>query len=168
MVLKIEYILIAITSILILSIIGINPSSKPAINSKGNKEVVFKDFSLFELKVDALGRKVFAHEATKYQNYLDLKDINISDAKGHNILAKRAIYEDDNIFMKDEVVFSREDGLTFTTENLSYDLKEKFLETNHPFILDFNGSTIQGMNLKYNLQNREINIDEVEASILTE
>ena len=168
MVLKIESLLIIIAFIFILSIIGINPSSKPAINSKGNKEVVFKNFSLFELKTDNSGRKVFAMEATKYQNYLDLKNITISDAKGHTILAKRAIYEDDNIFMKDEVLFTREDGLTFTTENLSYELEEKILETNHPFLLDFNGSIIRGVNLKYNLQNREIQIDEVEASIVLE
>jgi predicted membrane protein len=107
MVLKIEYVLVLVVVVLIASILGINPSSKEAITSKGNQEVVFKDFALFEVNVNTSGRQIFAHEASKYTNYLDLKEINISDEHGHNILAKRAVYEDDTIFMKDDIQLSR-------------------------------------------------------------
>ena len=167
MVLKIEYILIIITGILLLSIIGINPSSKPAINSKGDKEVVFKDFFLFELKVASEGKKVFAHKAIKHTNYLDLREVNLSDENGHNILSKRAVYEDNAVFMKDDIKFTRNDGLTFITKDLSYDFEKEEIETFAPFLLDFNGSTIEGDNLEYNMKNREISADGIEASILT-
>jgi len=168
MVLKIEYILIFVTLILIASIMGINPSSKEAITSKGDKEVVFKDFALFEVRIDSSGRQIYAHEATKYQNYLDLKEINISDENGHNILAKRAIYEDDTIFMKDEIKLSRKDGLTFQAINLSYDIKTEEVETFDTFKLKFNGNHVEGVNLKYSLQKKEISADDIEASIITE
>ena len=168
MVLKIEYILILITVILIASIMGIHPDSKPAINSKGDKEVTFKDFSLCELKVDIQGKKVSAHEATKYTNYLDLKEVNLSDENGHNIFANRAIYEDNAVFMKDNIHFIRNDGLTFKTKNLSYDFKTEEIETFSPFVLDFNGSIIKGDNLEYNMKDKEISADDVVASLLIE
>ena len=167
MVLKIEYILILVTGILLLSILGINPSSKPAINSHGDKEVVFKNFSLFELKVEQEGKKVFALEAIKYKDYLDLKEVNLSDENPYTILAKRAIYEDDAVFMKDDIKFTRKDGLTFTTKDLSYDFKSEEIETFSPFFLEFNGSTIQGDNLEYNMKDKEISADDIVASILT-
>ena len=166
MVLKIEQILIVVTVILLLSIIGINPSSKPAINSKGDKEVLFRDFSLFELKVGSEGKKVFAHEAIKHTNYLDLREVNLSDENGHNIISTRAVYEDDAVFMKDDIVFTRNDGLKFTTKDLSYDFAKEEIETFAPFLLEFNGNSIEGDNLKYNMKNREISADNIEASIL--
>jgi len=167
MVLKIEYILVLVTVILLLSILGINPSSKPAISSNGDKELVFKDFFLFELKVDREGKKVFAHKAIKHTKYLDLREVNLSDENGHNILSKRAVYEDDGVFMKDDVIFTRNDGLKFTTKDLSYDLKKEELETFAPFLLEFNGSRIEGENLEYNMKNREISADAIIASIIT-
>ncbi len=168
MVLKIEYLLIIITLVLIVSIMEIHPTSKPAINTKGDKEVTFKDFSLFELKVDMQGKRVSAHEATKYTNYLDLKEVNLSDENGHNIFANRAIYEDNAVFMKGDIEFVRNDGLKFNTKNLSYDLKTEEIETFSPFILDFNGSIIKGDNLEYNMKGKEISADDIVASLLIE
>ena len=167
MVLKIEYILILVTVVLLLSILGINPSSKPAINSKDDKEVVFTDFSLFELKVGIEGKKVFAHKAIKHTNYLDLREVNLSDENGHNILSTRAVYEDDAVFMKDDIKFTRNDGLTFTTKDLSYDFKKEEIETFSPFLLEFNGSSIEGDNLEYNMKSKHISADGIVASIAT-
>jgi len=167
MVLKIEYILVLVTAILIFSILGIHPSSKPAIISTDDKELIFKDFFLFELKVNTEGKKVFAHKAIKHTDYLDLREVNISDENGHNILSTRAVYEDDAVFMKDDIVFTRNDGLKFTTKDLSYDFAKEEIETFAPFLLEFNGSTIEGENLEYNMKNKEISADDIIASILT-
>jgi hypothetical protein len=167
MVLRIEYILILVTAILLLSILGINPSSKPAINSTVDKEVLFKNFFLFELKVDSEGKKVFAQKAIKHTEYLDLREVNLSDENGHNILSTRAVYEDNAVFMKDDIKFTRNDGLTFTTKDLSYDFKSEEVETFSPFLLEFHGSTIEGDNLEYNMKNKEISADDIVASIIT-
>ena len=165
MVIRIEPLLIFVTFLLIFSIVGINPTSKPAVNAKGDKEISFKNFELIELKEEESGRNLIASKATKYQNYLDLKEINISD-NGHNITAKRAIYEDDSIFMQDEVLFKRSDGLTFSTQEMNYDLKNEELKTFNTFELAFNnGSTLMGTKLYYNLKEKTISADNIEAKI---
>jgi len=166
MVLKIEPILIFVTILLVGSIVGIHPSSKPAIHSKVDKEVVFTDFYLFELKVNIEGKRVSAHQAIKHTQYLDLREVNLSDENGHTILSDRAVYEDDAVFMKDNIKFTRNDGLTFSTKDLSYDFKKGELETFSPFFLDFNGSKIEGESLEYNMKSREISADGIVASII--
>lgn len=166
MVLKIEPILLIVIITSLLTIFWINPSSKSAINSKEDKEVIFTDFSLFELKVDIEGKKVFAHKAIKHVEYLDLRDINLSDENGHNLISTRAVYEDDAVFMKDDVKFRRSDGLTFTTKDLSYDFKKEEIEAFSPFVLEFHGNFIKGDNLEYNMKNKEISADDIIASIL--
>jgi len=166
MVLKMEYILVLVLVLLIASILGINPSSKQAVNSKGDREVTFKSFELFELHKDVVAKRVSALEATKYTNYLDLKEINITDEKGNNVISKRAIYEDDVVFMKDEVSFKRSDGLQFSTENLTYELKKEYIKTLSSFNLKFNGHHIEGSNLDYKIGDREISADNVRATLL--
>ncbi len=166
MVLKIEYILIFVTILLLFSIFGINPSSTPAIHSKEDKEVIFKKFSLFELKVDIESKKIFADKAIKHRDYLDLREVNLSDENGHNIISTRAVYEDNAVFMKDDIKFTRDDGLTFKTKDLSYDFKKEELETFSLFVLDFNGSRIEGDNLEYNMKSKIISADNIEAIIL--
>jgi len=168
MALKIEYTLVLIITLLIASILGINPVSKPAINSKGDKEVSFKNFDLFELNVDTKGKKVSAYEAIKYRNYLDLKEVNLSDENGHNIVAKRAIYENNNIFLKENILLTRDDGLRFKAQKLNYNFKTESVVISKAFILDFNGSNIKGDNLEYNMKERSISADHIVASLLVE
>jgi len=70
--------------------------------------------------------------------------------------------------MKDEIKLSRKDGLTFQAINLSYDIKTEEVETFDTFKLKFNGNHVEGVNLKYSLQKKEISADDIEASIITE
>lgn len=166
MVLRIEYLLALILIVLIVSVLGIRPSSQSAVHTTAEKEIVFENFSLLELKENNSAQKLFSSETTKYKDYLDLKDINLTDKNGHNILAREAIYMGDDIYMNKNIQLTREDGLTFSTESLNYNLKRKELQTFTPFDLDYNGSTIKGTNLKYNLKEKDIHASEIEASII--
>jgi len=166
MVLRIEYILIIILAILFFSIMGINPSSQSAIKSTGDREILFENFALFEVKENELGKRIFSSKTTKYATYLDLKDINLSDENGHNIIAGEAIYKDNMIFMDKNITLSADNGLIFSTKNLNYNLKEKVVKSTTPFTLDFNGSKIKGENLEYSMMSKDISADNIHAKIL--
>ena len=58
--------------------------------------------------------------------------------------------------MQEHVKFIRKDGLTFSTESLTYDAKLKEIETTSPFLLEFNQSYIKGVALKYNSKKEEL------------
>jgi len=166
MVLRIEYLLVPTLIILVVSVLGIHPSSQSAVTTKGDKELLFKNFSLFELKEHLSDQKIFASKTIKYTNRLDMQDINLTDKNGHNLLANEAIYKDDNIYMNKNIQLFRADGLRFSTENLKFNLKEKELQTFTPFYLEYNGSTIKGSSLKYNLEGKNLYANDIEASIV--
>ncbi len=168
MVLRIEYLLILVLVILSLSFIGINPTSQSAIKSKGDKEILFQNFSLSEFKEDTLGKKIVAKEAIKYKTHFDLKDINLNDEYGNAILADEVSYKDGSVYMEKNVTLKSKEGLLFTTENIYYNLKDKLVKSTAPFTLDFNGSTIEGENLEYSMKSRDISADNIHASILLE
>ncbi len=166
MVLRIEYLLILVLVILVLSIIGINPTSQSAITSKGDKEILFQNFSLSEFKEDTLGKRILAQEAIKYTTHFDLKHINLNDEDGNIILADKVSYKDNSVYMDNNVTLKSKEGLLFTTENIYYKLKDKLVKSTADFTLDFNGSKIVGENLEYSMKSRDVSADNIHASIL--
>ena len=165
MVLRIEYILFLGLVVLIASILGINPSSQSAIQVTNEKEILFQNFSLVELKENTIGQQLSAKETIKYKTHLDFKEIDLRDEMGHNIKAKEGVYKDDIVYMKENIHLTRKDGLSFTTENLNYNLKTKEMQTFSPFILELNESSIKGTNLMFYLKTKEIRADNIDARI---
>lgn len=165
MVLRIEYLLFLGLFLLFISILGINPTSQSAIHSTGEKEILFQNFSLVELKEKEVGQQLFAEETIKYKTHIDFKNIDFSNEDGHNIKAKQGLYRDNTVYMKDNIRLTRLDGLTFTTESLNYNLKTKEMQTFRPFILELNESRIKGTNLKFYIKTKEIRADDIEATI---
>jgi hypothetical protein len=163
---RIEYLLIFMLVILLLSIIGINPTSKVAKSSKGDKEIEFQNFSLYDIKKDEPSQIMSASKMVKYENYLDMDEIDLRDESGYRLLSQKAIYQEEFIYMDKGVNVLRDDGLKFSTKSLSYNVKTKDIETLKPFILEFNSSIIQGQNLVLNMNNNTISADNIEAKIV--
>ena len=165
MAIRIEYLLIFLIGILLLSIWGINPSSKAATSSKGDKEVAFQNIFLADIKKDEPAQKMFAYQLVKYQNYLEMNEIELKDETGYHLLSKKAIYEEAYIYMDMGVNVLRDDGLKFTTKSLNYNVDTKEVKTVQPFLLEFNASSVEGDNLALNIESRKISADNIQASI---
>jgi LPS export ABC transporter protein LptC len=163
--LRIEYILLAVFSVLIISIFGFNPDSKEAVSSKGEREVEFKNFFVYNIKEDDTGRQMHSTEATKYKNYMNFKDVNLTDEQGHSIYSDNAIYKNNLLHMNENVHVSRDDGLDFFTNSLDYNLKRKEIVTQDTFLLEFNKSIIRGKNLEFYVNNKSISGYDIDASI---
>ncbi|CAA6803748.1 MAG: Unknown protein [uncultured Sulfurovum sp.] len=165
MAIRIEYLLVLMLIILLLSILGINPKSQIAKSSKGDKEVEFQNFSLYDIKKDDPSQVISALKMIKYENYLDMESIDLRDESGYRLLSKKAIYEDDFVYMDRGVNVLRDDGLKFSTKSLNYNVKTKDIKTLKPFMLEFNSSIIQGENLALNMESKNISADNIEAKI---
>ena len=165
MALRIEYILLLVFSILIISIFGFNPDSKEAVSSKGEREVEFSNFSVYNIKEDDTGREMHATEATKYKKYMKFNDVNLTDEQGHSIYSDKAIYKNDLLRMEENVHIARDDGIDFFTDSLDYNLKRKEIETDDTFLLEFNQSIIRGKKLKFYVNSKIISGYDIDASI---
>ena len=165
MAVRIEYLLMMVFAILLAAIFGFKPTSKEAIEAKGQREVEFKKFFAHTIKMDNSGREISASEAVKYKHYIDFQDVNVSDEIGHRIFAKRAIYKDSTLYMSQRVKLSRSDGVNFHTKSLNYDIKDRVVTTNEPFLLEFNKSVIRGEKLELAINKDTISAYNIEASI---
>ena len=165
MAVRIEYLLMMVFAILLVSIFGFHPSSKEAISAKGQKEVEFDIFSIHNVKEDNSGKKIEASRGVKYKNYIDLYDVNVTDELGHALFSNRAIYQGDTLYMNQNVKVSRADGVTFYSKSLNYETKDKVVTTNDPFLLEFNKSVIRGRKLELEVERDTISAYQVEASI---
>jgi len=165
MVLRIEYILILALAIITIFIIIEKPNSVKAIESNSSKEIYFKNFSLLEIDEKGIENQLIAKEATKDKNSFYLIDINITHKKIHNLLAKKAVYIKDFIYLEDDVWLKRDDGFSFWTNDLNYRIKDKIAYTNRGFIIDMNESKIYGKKLHYNLNTKKISAQNIKASI---
>ena len=166
MAMRIEYLLVFMLVILLLSILGINPTSKVAKSAKGDKEIEFQKFSLYDIKKDESSQVMSALKMVKYENYLDMDEIDLQDESGYRLLSKKAIYEDEFVYMDKGVNVIRNNGLRFSTKSLNYNVDTKDIKTIKPFILEFNSSIIQGQNLVLNMKSNEISADNIEAKIV--
>lgn len=165
MAIRIEYLLILTLGLLLLSIVNINPTSQAAKTSKGDKEIEFQNFSLFDIKENEPLQTMSASKMIKYQNYLAMDEIDLKDEKGYRILSQKAIYEEEYIYMDKGVNIFSDDGSKFSTKSLNYNVETKDIKTLKPFILEFNSSIIQGDNLALNMNDKKITADNIEAKI---
>ena len=165
--LRIEYLLMVVVALLVLSIVNINPSSKEAVYSKSDKEIHFENFILLELQEGLGEQQISAVETTKYKDHLELKELNMTNVEGDNIVASKALYSLDNevVHMKENIRFTRLDGFTFKTKELNYDMKNEKIHTLTPFVLELNESIIEGTNLIYSMARKEIRADKIKARI---
>lgn len=167
MAIRIEYFLILTVGILLLSIVNINPKSQGANISKGEKEIEFQNFSLFDIKENEPAQSLLASKMLKYQNYLSMEEIDLKDEKGYRILSQKAIYKQEHVYMDEGVNILRDDGLKFSTKSLEYNLTNKEITSVDRFVLEFNTTIIQGSNLILNMNNKQITADNIEAKIDT-
>jgi len=165
MAVRIEYSLLFVLVLLVLSIVGINPSSQEAKSSKGEKELEFENFSLYNIQEDESMQEVFAEKLVKYQNYLEMTEIHLKDEQGYELLSNEAVYEEEYIYMDSGVKILSDDGLKFTTSSLNYNVDTKDIKTVEPFLLEYNASIVQGENLALNMDNKIISADNIKAKI---
>jgi LPS export ABC transporter protein LptC len=165
MAVRIEYILSLAFVILVASMVGFTPESHKATSSKGEKEVSFENFALNIVKEKDEVEKLKAVKAIKYRNYIDFKDVNFTNEMGDTVLSKDGRYKQDLLHMYNNVHLSRDDGVNFYTDALNYDLKVKEIETEKPFLLDYNLSQVNGKKLTVFLNSKVISAYHVNAHI---
>ena len=165
MALRVEYILILSIVIVGFFIFIEKPKSIKLVETNSTKEFFFKNFSLLEIDESGVKNQLNAKEGTKDKNSFYLIDINITHDKRDNILAKKAIYKKDFIYLKDSVILKRKGEFQFSTNDLNYKVKEKIAYTDKKFTLKSNNNIINGTNLYYNLKTKEISAKDINASI---
>ncbi len=130
------------------------------------KEQSFADVPIFELKfftlheLDAFGLSTLmtGDNSVKYDDRYLVSNIDYTDnSKTYlaNMKAKNGLYKDNEVLLNGDIIYIREDGLTFKTDKATYNKKTEIIKTNTKFNSFRANNTIDGSSLKvYNDSNK--------------
>ncbi len=110
-------------------------------------------FTLFELNNQSLITVMKGNKAIRYRDRYTVENINYTDnAKEYiaNMKANNGIYKNDTVDLSGDVVYSREDELTFETQDITYNKKTNIARSKSDFIARRGDDTIIGKSIQYN------------------
>ena len=165
MVLRIEYILLISLGVLSFFIFIEKPHSIKLIESNCSKEALFREFSLVDINQNGIKNELIASEGIKYRDYFEAKYINITHEKIYHVIAQKAIYIKNLVSLENNITLKKDNKMEFQTNSLKYNMKKKIAYTEDGFMMNTNGTTIRGTNLKYDLSIGKISADKIHASM---
>lgn len=109
-------------------------------------------FTMYELNTKGLVTLMSGTNAIKYKNRYVIDDIDYTDnSKDYiaNMKAKNGVYKGEIATLTQDVVYIREDGLTFESQKVIYNKKTGITKSNGPFVMYQNKDTVTGVKLVY-------------------
>ncbi len=112
-------------------------------------------FTVHELSPNGLVTVMQGSNAVRFKDRYRVEDINYTDNSKKqmaNMKAKTGIYKDASevLELDGNIIYEREDGLTFKTQKLTYNQKTSIANTDIKYIMYKNDSEIKGSSLVYN------------------
>lgn len=110
-------------------------------------------FSMYELNQNGLITFMNASDGARFKDKYTISDINYTDNSKEyiaNLKAKDGIYEDDILTLIGGVVYTREDGLKFKTEEAIYHKKSSTVTSNSNYIAYMGNNIAYGREIEYN------------------
>lgn len=110
-------------------------------------------FTIYELDTKGLQTFISGSKATRYTDRYTIKDVDYTDNSEDylaNMKANRGIFKDEIVNLTGDVVYFREDGLTFETQEATYNKKTSITKTKADFVLFRDKNKATGTQLVYN------------------
>ena len=126
-----------------------------------------KSFTLHELNRVGLQTIMTGDSAIRYSNRYSVLNIDYTDnSKKYiaNMRAKKGLYKDEIIELEGNVVYSREDGLTFETSRVVYNRKTSIAVADADYVSYQGNNIVNGSFIKYNNSLNRIESKNVTAT----
>ena len=112
------------------------------------------NFTMYELDEYGLQTLMSGDKALRYSDRYVVFGVDFTDnSQSHisNMIAKEGLYKDDTIKLSGDVIFTRDDGVTFKSQTLLYDTKSARAETKENYVIYRDKSSMQGSSLFYDI-----------------
>lgn len=124
-------------------------------------------FTLHELNRVGLQTVMLGDNAIRYEDRYTVSNINYTDNSRDyiaNMQAKSGLYKDNIINLEEDVVYAREDGLTFETSKAVYNKKTSIATADSDYTSYRGRNVIKGSFVKYNNSLNRVNSKNVTAT----
>jgi len=122
------------------------------------------NFTMYELQTTGLQTIMAGTKSIRYTDRYIIDDINFTDNSKEyisNILADDGIYKNDIVDLKGNVIYKREDGLTFQSNTLHYNTKTKIAQTQDKYIAYKSTNSMKGTSFVFDSANEIMKSKEV-------
>ena len=110
-------------------------------------------FSIYKLDTKGLNTIFKGSKALVYEDRYEVSNVDYKDSSKKNISnikANTGVYKDNIIYLKGDVVYTRDDGLIFKSQSFQYNEKTEIAKTNDKYIMYSNKNKVTGKSLKIN------------------
>jgi len=110
-------------------------------------------FTMHELDQKGLVTLMNGSKGTRYTNRYTVEDMDYTDNSKEymaNMKANRGVYKNEVVNLSGDILYVREDGLTFETQKALYNKKTAIATANGKFVLYRGVNRVTGEKLKYN------------------
>ncbi|MEA3331304.1 MAG: LPS export ABC transporter periplasmic protein LptC [Campylobacterota bacterium] len=125
-----------------------------------------KSFTLYELNTKGLSTIMIGDSAIRYSDRYRVSNINYTDNSKEyiaNMKADNGTYKDEIVNLNGNVIYQREDGLSFETQKASYNKKTKIAYANTDYISYMGTNRVVGKSLIYNNLSKRVKSQSVVA-----
>jgi len=116
-------------------------------------------FTLYELNKEGLKTLMSGESSIRYSDRYKVSKINFTNNSQEyilNVTAGNGIYKNKELLLNNNIIFSREDGLTFQTGSAIYNKESNIIRTQGKYKASIGNNSITGESLIYNTITRKI------------
>ncbi|MBL1243927.1 MAG: LPS export ABC transporter periplasmic protein LptC [Sulfurimonas sp.] len=122
------------------------------------------NFVMYELQSTGLQTIMAGTKALRYTERYIVNDVNFTDNSKEfmsNMQADNGIYKDNIVDLKGNVVYKREDGLTFKSDTLNYNTINAIAKTQDDYLAYRNKNSMRGASFVYDSINNTMSSEKV-------
>lgn len=138
------------------------------------KESFFEDielfsvssFTMYEFDSNGLITLMNGERASRYSDRYRVEEIDYTDSSKEyiaNMKSNSGIYKDEIVYLDGDILYTREDGLTFETQKATYNKKTSIAIAEGEYLLYKNESRVIGEELHYDSAQERVTSKNVTA-----
>lgn len=123
-------------------------------------------FTMHEIDKKGLTTYMNGQKATRYTDRYAVERMDYTDNSREfiaNMKSDSGIYKDEIVYLEGNIVYIREDGITFKTQKATYDKKTTVARADEKYILYKGNNTIEGRGLIYDSSLETIRSNNIKA-----
>ncbi len=130
-------------------------------------QLELKDFQIYELNEQGVKSILEGNAGKRYENRYEVVDVSFKDATEEYIQmmhADHGRYQDDIIYLKDNVFYTQDNNITFKSDEAKYDVNTSTVTTQGAFTMRLNDHYFKGQQLKFNIKENKVLAKKVSGS----
>jgi len=149
----------------------LKPQEYDITEAKEIASVELEDFTLYKLTPKGVESFLSGTLGQQYKTHYDIDNahyIKNENIPKEHLYADKGIFQNDNLYLYDNVRYFREDGLSLESDKATYYTKKEKLYIPDNFVLTQNENIVYGKELHYNSVNGKIKAQRIEANYYIE